>query len=107
MNKIELIGSTLAGMMFLSGCAPVLGTNKAPTAETATLPNGIATITDTTEALVTPTDVVPATEAISSAEIDKNITYFLDASGQYSDDALKDKLFNGSSTVEKFEKDLA
>ncbi len=35
MNKIELLGGTLAGMMFLSGCSPTTETNKIPTKESA------------------------------------------------------------------------
>jgi len=37
-NKMELLGGTLVGMMFLSGCSPATATDRTPTAEgTSTL----------------------------------------------------------------------
>jgi hypothetical protein len=61
-NKIELLGGTLAGMMFLSGCAPSMEANKTPTEQT--ISTGIPTKLPTelpTEPLVTATDKIVTT----------------------------------------------
>jgi hypothetical protein len=43
MNKMEILGGTLAGMMFLSGCSSVTEANKNQATESALMPNGTAT----------------------------------------------------------------
>ena len=68
MNKIELLGGTLAGMMFLSGCAPVPETNNNQTTESVPTPGNTATITSTTESLLSPTDEVTTTEVVTDTE---------------------------------------
>ncbi len=98
MNKIELLGGALAGMMFLSGCAPATETNKNQTTESAPTPGRPATINSTTETLVSLTDQVTATEVVTDEEKNKeqivqNINAFLNGEGQYSDESLKDKIF--------------
>jgi hypothetical protein len=101
MNKMEILGGTLAGVMFLSGCSAATETNKTLVVETATLPNSTATVTSTVEALVTPTDEVTATEAIKNIEgistqdqIQLNINAYLSGKVDYSETGPnKDYLF--------------
>jgi hypothetical protein len=69
MNKAELLGSTLAGIMILSGCASVAETNKTPTKEVFS--TSTDSITVTPEATMTaelPTEVITPTEMVYSAE---------------------------------------
>jgi hypothetical protein len=43
-KKMELLGGTLAGMMFLSGCSTITETSRTPLVETATLPTPAITL---------------------------------------------------------------
>jgi hypothetical protein len=91
MSKIRLLVGTLAGMMLLSGCSPVIESSKSSTVETATFPNSTAAVTSTVEALITPTDIATATEAIENIEgvstqeqIQSNISNYLSGKVDYS-----------------------
>lgn len=68
MRKTVIIGTTLAGMMLLSGCSTSVESNKIPITKTAPIPSPTAEILASPISTATPTPQEVPTEVISATE---------------------------------------